>query len=73
MFWTLMSGPSVLFVLTARGQSKGVTGKNVAKLGTHPLLAYRILSSKTVKFQHEIFLFTDSLEYVEIAKKYVVS
>lgn len=39
----------VLFVITARGGSKGVPRKNIRTIGGLPLIAYKIIAAKKVQ------------------------
>ena len=60
----------VLWLIAARSGSKSIPNKNIAFLGGHPLLSYRINSSKNIKYKNEVWISTDSREYSEIAVKY---
>ena len=61
---------NVLFVMTARGGSKGIPRKNIKKLGSYPLLAYKIISAKKSKFDHRLIVSTDDEEIAEVAREY---
>jgi CMP-N-acetylneuraminic acid synthetase len=60
----------VLFVITARGGSKGVPGKNIRVLGGMPLIAYKIIAAKKCQYESRIIVSTDDEDIAEIAKKY---
>ena len=62
----------ILAIIPARIGSKGVKKKNIKMLKDQPLISYTIKSAKKSKLLTEIFVSTDSLEVVEIAKKYNV-
>tara|TARA_R110002124_G_scaffold287089_1_gene470321 strand:+ start:97435 stop:98115 length:681 start_codon:yes stop_codon:yes gene_type:complete len=58
-------------VITARGGSKRLPGKNAMLLGEHPLMAHSILYAKRFpEFIDTIIVSTDSSELAEIATKY---
>lgn len=61
---------NVLFVITARGGSKGVPRKNIKMLGGKPLIAYKIIAAKKCKCEKRIIVSTDDEEIAEISRKY---
>jgi N-acylneuraminate cytidylyltransferase/CMP-N,N'-diacetyllegionaminic acid synthase len=60
----------VLWLIVARSGSKSIPNKNIALLGGHPLLSYRIHTAKNTTCNNEIWISTDSIEYADIAIKY---
>ena len=60
----------VLFVITARGGSKGVSRKNIRLIGDLPLIAFKIISAQKTKFSKRIIVSTDDKEIAEVALKY---
>ncbi len=60
----------ILYVVTARGGSKGVPKKNVKEIGGLPLVAYKIISAKRTKFEKRIIVSTDDNEIAEVSKRY---
>lgn len=60
----------ILFVITARGGSKGVPRKNIIQLGPLPLIAYKIISAKKCKYENRIIVSTDDEEIAQVAKQY---
>lgn len=62
----------ILAVITARGGSKGLPGKNIKVLQGKPLLAWTIGQAKASKYLDEIFVSTDSKEIASISKEYGV-
>lgn len=60
----------ILFVVTARGGSKGVPKKNILKLGPYPLIAYKIISSQKCKYDNRLIVSTDSDEIADVARGY---
>ena len=60
----------ILAVITARGGSKGIPGKNIKLLGGKPLLAYSIEAAKKSKLITHTIVSTDAPEIAEVAKKF---
>ena len=56
-------------IIPARGGSKGVPNKNIALVGSHPLIAYSIVAAKLCSM-NRIIVSTDSRKIAEIAIKY---
>lgn len=62
--------PRVLGVITARGGSKGIPGKNVKPLGGKPLIAYTIQAAKKSKLISHLIVSTDDEKIATIALEY---
>lgn len=60
----------VLFVITARGGSKGVPRKNIRILGGMPLIAYKIIAAKKCQYPNRVIVSTDDDYIAKVAKKY---
>ncbi len=60
----------ILGIITARGGSKGVPGKNIKLLGGQPLIAYSIEAAKKSGVFDRIILTTDDARIADVAKKY---
>lgn len=60
----------ILAVITARGGSKGLPGKNIKKLGGMPLIVYTIKTAQKSKYISDLILSTDSVKIAKICKKY---
>ena len=60
----------ILGVITARGGSKGILGKNIKDLRGLPLIAYTIKSAQESGIFDRIILSTDDPKIAEVAKKY---
>lgn len=60
----------ILYIITARGGSKGVPNKNIIELGGLPLLAYKAIAVKKSDYLDRIILSTDSQEIAETAKRF---
>lgn len=63
---------NVLGVITARGGSKGLPGKNIKMLGGKPLIAYTVDAAKKSKFITHLIVSTDDKKIAEVAKKFGV-
>ncbi len=61
---------NVLCVIPARGGSKSIKKKNIAKLNGKPLIAYTILEAQKVFPKENIVVSTDDKEIASVSKKY---
>ncbi|WP_256822452.1 MULTISPECIES: acylneuraminate cytidylyltransferase family protein [unclassified Pseudomonas] len=61
---------SVYAFIFARGNSKGLPGKNIKLLGDHPLIAHSIRVAQQVPGIDKIFVSTDSDEIAAVAEAY---
>lgn len=59
-----------LFVITARGGSKGLSGKNIKDLCGKPLIAYSIDVARAFTDDENICVSTDSEEIKQVVEKY---
>jgi CMP-N,N'-diacetyllegionaminic acid synthase len=59
---------NTLFLITARGGSKGIPGKNIKALGNKPLINYAIDLARKFVSDEYICLSTDSKEIAEVAE-----
>ena len=57
-----------LFLITARGGSKGIPGKNIKPLGGLPLICHSIDQARMFAEDHDICLSTDSEEIAAVAE-----
>ena len=64
------SRPSAVALIPARHGSKRVPGKNVRRLGGHPLLAYTIAPALASGVFSRVIVSTDSEETADIARHY---
>lgn len=62
--------PLILGVITARGGSKGIPGKNIKLLGNKPLIVYTIEGAKKSRLITHLIVSTDDEEIAATAKKY---
>lgn len=60
----------VLYVITARGGSKGVPGKNIREIGGLPLIAYKIIAAQKCRYENRIIVSTDDEEIAQISRRY---
>jgi CMP-N,N'-diacetyllegionaminic acid synthase len=63
----------VLFVIPARGGSKGLPGKNIKEIAGKPLIAWSIDAAKQAANQignSKVIVTTDSTEIADVAKRY---
>lgn len=58
----------ILGLITARGGSKGVPGKNIKLLGSSSLLSYTANAANQSKLLHKTILSSDDTEIIEVAK-----
>jgi N-acylneuraminate cytidylyltransferase len=61
---------SCLALIPARSGSKRVAGKNVRRLGGHPLLAYAVAAARDAGVFARVIVSTDSEAYADIARHY---
>src|SRR3989344_5697715 len=65
-----MAGKKILGIITARGGSKGIAGKNVKPLLGKPLIAYTIEAAKKSGVFDRLILSTDDEEIARVAREY---
>ncbi|OGG48327.1 hypothetical protein A3D66_03025 [Candidatus Kaiserbacteria bacterium RIFCSPHIGHO2_02_FULL_50_9] len=65
-----MAGKKILGIITARGGSKGIPGKNVKPLLGKPLIAYTIEAAKKSGVFDRLILSTDDEEIARVAREY---
>ena len=56
----------VLFIITARGGSKGVPRKNIKPICGLPLIAFKIMAAQKTKFEKRIIVSTDDEEIADV-------
>ncbi len=62
--------PKILAVITARGGSKGLPGKNIIDLAGKPLITYTIEAALKSKHIDKVMVTTDDKKIAEISKKF---
>jgi CMP-N-acetylneuraminic acid synthetase len=65
-----MDKKNILGVITARGGSKGIPGKNVKELGEKPLIAYTIEVAKVSKLISHLIVSTDDEKIANVCRDY---
>jgi CMP-N,N'-diacetyllegionaminic acid synthase len=66
----MIGNKKVLGIITARGGSKGLPGKNIRALCGKPLIAWTIEKARKSKFLDEVMVTTDNTEIAEISKSF---
>ena len=66
----MINGQKVLGLITARGGSKGVPGKNIRIVGGKPLIAWTIEAAQASKYLDRIILSSDDDRIMETANTY---
>lgn len=59
-----------LFIIPARGGSKGIPGKNIKQLAGKPLICYAIDNARQFAHDEDICLTTDSEDIIAVARSY---
>jgi CMP-N-acetylneuraminic acid synthetase len=67
---TMSGRKSVVAVVTARGGSKGLPGKNIADLGGKPLLAWTLEAARASRRIDRLVLSTDSPEIADVGRSW---
>ena len=65
--------PSIVALIPARSGSKRFPGKNIRRLGPHPVIAYTISAAFASQVFDAVVVSTDDEEYASIAKHYGAS
>ncbi len=66
----MIKGKKALAFIPARGNSKGIPGKNLIMLGGKPLIAHTIEAAGACSFFDTVLVSTDSVEIAQTAEKY---
>ncbi len=69
----MTAAPSIVALIPARAGSKRVPGKNVRRLGAHPVMAYTIAAAINSGVFDEVMVSTDDEAYAAIARHYGAS
>lgn len=65
----MIDGKSVLAIITARGGSKGVPGKNIMIVGGRPLIQWSIDAARAARYVDRLILSSDDTAIMEVARK----
>lgn len=60
----------ILYIIPARGGSKGIPKKNIKPLNGKPLIGYTIEYAKKLANERKIYLSTDSVEIIDVAESF---
>jgi CMP-N,N'-diacetyllegionaminic acid synthase len=60
----------ILGIITARGGSKGIPGKNIKLLGGKPLIAYTINVAQKSNLITDLIVSTDDVDIADVSKKH---
>lgn len=66
---TLIKNDKILYLIPARGGSKGLINKNIKLLGGKPLIYYSIKAALEIASSHDICVSTDSQKIKEVAEQ----
>jgi N-acylneuraminate cytidylyltransferase/CMP-N,N'-diacetyllegionaminic acid synthase len=66
----MYKGKKTIAVITARGGSKGLPGKNVRLLAGKPLIAWPIEQALASKYVDEVMVTTDDQQIARVAERY---
>jgi CMP-N,N'-diacetyllegionaminic acid synthase len=66
----MIDGQKVLGIITARGGSKGLPGKNIRAVGGKPLLAWSIEAGAASRYIDRLVLSSDDDAIMEVARSY---
>ena len=69
----MTAAPSIVALIPARAGSKRVPGKNIRRLGAHPIMAYTIAAALDSHVFDEVIVSTDDEDYASIARHYGAS
>lgn len=61
---------NILYIIPARGGSKGLPGKNIKLLAGKPMIAYSIEAALKSKYQGTVFVSTDDTAIADAAKQF---
>lgn len=66
----MIDGKTVLVLITARGGSKGIPGKNLRRIAGHSLVGWAALAALGSRHVDRVVLSTDSAEIAEEGRRY---
>lgn len=61
---------NIVYLITARGGSKGVPRKNILEIDGLPLIAYKIRAAQRCGYKGRIIVSTDDSEIAEVSRSY---
>ncbi len=66
----MINGKSILALITARGGSKGIPGKNIKALNSKPLIGWTIEAALNSNYVERVIVSSDSQEILEISRQF---
>ena len=66
----MIKNKTILAIITARGGSKEIPGKNIKELAGKPLIAWTVEAGKRSRYLDRIIVSTDSKEIADVARRY---
>ncbi len=66
----MLNEKNILAIIPARGNSKGLPGKNIRIFADKPLIAWTIEQARKIKYIDRVVVSTDSKKIAQIAKTY---
>ena len=66
----MINGKTFLAIITARGGSKGLPGKNIKPLNGKPLIAWTIEAAKMSSYIDRVLVSTDCIEIADVSTLY---
>lgn len=66
----MINGKSILAIIPARGDSKGVPRKNIRELAGKPLIAWTIEEAKKSKYIDRLIVSSEDQEIIQVAKSW---
>lgn len=66
----MIEGKTILALITARGGSKGIPGKNIVDLGGKPLIAWTIEAAQKSAYIDRLILSSDDTGIIHVAKQF---
>jgi len=66
----LINGKSIIGIITARGGSKGIPGKNIKLIAGKPLIAWTIEEANKSKYIDRLILSSEDVNIIRVAKEW---
>jgi CMP-N,N'-diacetyllegionaminic acid synthase len=66
----MLSDKSILALITARGASKRVPGKNLVDIGGKPLIAWTVEAAQKSKYIDRVILSSDATDIIDVAEEF---
>lgn len=66
----MINGKKVLALITARGGSKGIPGKNIRPLANKPLIGWSVEAALSSSYVDRVIVSSDSPEIIQVAQRF---